>query len=231
MECEIEVLLAKNQEKQTTHKLENLKVQCKEVDEKCATYSIEANAHKCDVLNKEILGLNHFISQMERGGGQSLYPLPLECNPNSLLENIVVLNPCPFCELCYNCQNFIFVNFGHSYHPWCPFKHSRGSSKCLVKNCEATFTNEQCATMGFCSKASQSPIMTMVPLGKFVQKRGARLKQWSSLMMENKFAQLFNSLLSFNEPVQSFAFFLFLLFVVTKLSQIKFVALCYHFVK
>lgn len=56
---------------------------------------------------------------------------------------------------------------------------------------------------GLLPKVGQSPIMIMVSFGEFVRKRGVGLKEQSSSMMEGKFAQLFLSLFSFNELVQS----------------------------
>jgi hypothetical protein len=51
-ECEVEVMLAKNKEKRATKKFENLKDDCKAIDEKCASCVTKANARKLTFLDK-----------------------------------------------------------------------------------------------------------------------------------------------------------------------------------
>jgi hypothetical protein len=136
-ECEIKVLLAKNDEKRIAQKLEKVRAKCKATDERCVAFVFEANATKLSALDKEVMGLSQLISEMKNRGGPSLYPLPLLCNPSILEENFVELNMCPCYELCYNCHNYIFSNCGDSYHLWCLLEQSRVSSKCLVKDYEA----------------------------------------------------------------------------------------------
>jgi hypothetical protein len=106
--CEVKVMLAKNKEKRATKKLESLKADYKAIDEKYASYVTKENARKLIFLDKENVGLSQLVSQKERGGGPSLYPLPILCNPKRLKETSATLNPCPFCDLCYTCHNYVF---------------------------------------------------------------------------------------------------------------------------
>jgi predicted ribosome quality control (RQC) complex YloA/Tae2 family protein len=57
-ECEIEVLLAKNDEKRATQKLEKVKVECKVVDERCVAFVFEANVTIFFALDKEVVRLS-----------------------------------------------------------------------------------------------------------------------------------------------------------------------------
>jgi hypothetical protein len=107
-ECEIEIMLVNNKEKWTTKKFESLRVGYKATNEKCASCISEANVGKLVLLDREIVGLNQLVSQMEKGGGPSLYPLPMLCNLKKLKETSAMLNPCPFFDLCYTCHNYVF---------------------------------------------------------------------------------------------------------------------------
>jgi len=140
-ECEIKVLLAKNDEKRIAQKLEKMRAECKITVERCVAFVSEANITKLFALDKEVVGLSQLFSQMERGGGPSLYPLPILCNPSILNENFVELNSCPCCKLCYNCHNYFFSSCGHSYHPWYLLEHLKVFPKCLVKDCEVKFVD------------------------------------------------------------------------------------------
>ncbi len=196
-ECWMEFTLAKNDKKYVAQKLQHLMAKCKEVDEKCAISITKANVHKLMVLDKEILGLTQLISHMERGGGPSLYPLPTLENPIKLKENIVVLNPCPFCELYYKCYNFICLACGHSYHPLCLLEHSWFSSKCLVEDCEVEFTNEWCATMGLRTKLVHFLGAPMAPFKNCQLKGGKHLKQQPSPTLHGKLMTMLSCLIFF----------------------------------
>ena len=88
------------------------------------------------------------IQRMEKGGGASLYPQPLPSHPDSPKETISILNPCPVCNLWYECHDHLAASCGHTYHPWCFTEHARNSLKCLVPECEEDFDKKCLTTWG-----------------------------------------------------------------------------------
>jgi hypothetical protein len=107
-ECEVEIVLARNKEKRAGKRFKSLKVDYKAIDDKCASCVNEANVGKLVFSDKEIMGMGQLVSQMEKRGGPSLYPLLVLCNPKRLKETLAMLNPCPFYDLCYTCHNYVF---------------------------------------------------------------------------------------------------------------------------
>jgi hypothetical protein len=85
------------------------------------------------------------IQRMEKGGGASLYPQPLPSHPDSPKETISILNPCPVCNLWYECHDHLAASCGHTYHPWCFTEHARNSLACLVPDCGEDF-DPKCLT-------------------------------------------------------------------------------------
>ena len=85
------------------------------------------------------------IQRMEKGGGAILYPQPLSSQPDSPKETISILNPCPVCNLWYECHDHLAASCGHTYHPWCFTEHARNSQACLVPNCGEDF-DTKCLT-------------------------------------------------------------------------------------
>jgi hypothetical protein len=79
------------------------------------------------------------ILRMEKGGGAILYPQPLPSHPESPKESISILNPCPVCNLWYECHEHLAASCGHTYHPWCFTEHARNSLACLVPGCGEDF--------------------------------------------------------------------------------------------
>ena len=77
--------------------------------------------------------------RMEKGGGAILYPQPLPSHPESPKETIAILNPCPVCNLWYECHEHLAASCGHTYHPWCFTEHARNSLACLVPDCGEYF--------------------------------------------------------------------------------------------
>ena len=79
------------------------------------------------------------ILRMEKGGGAILYPQPLSSHPDYPKETISILNPCPVCNLWYECHEHLAASCGHTYHPWCFTEHARNSLACLVPDCGEDF--------------------------------------------------------------------------------------------
>ena len=70
-------------------------------------------------LESLVPAFEHQIIRMEKGGGAILYPQPLPSHPESPKETISILNPCPVCNLWYECHEHLAASCGHTYHPWC----------------------------------------------------------------------------------------------------------------
>jgi hypothetical protein len=85
---------------------------------------------------------------MNGGGGVSFYPMPLFCNPIVLVKRSCDLNACPLCGLWYTCNNFLAVECGHTFHPWCMAMYVLSLSKFAIVNCEFSFPKQWCATWG-----------------------------------------------------------------------------------
>ncbi len=79
---------------------------------------------------------------------QFFYPLPLFCNPITFVKTSCSFNACPFCGLWYVCNNFMVVDYGDTFHPWCVATHVIFSLKCLVVGYEFLFTKQWCVTWG-----------------------------------------------------------------------------------
>jgi hypothetical protein len=88
------------------------------------------------LLEKEIVNIGDQMQKMNDGEVVVFYPLPLFCNPNTHVKTSCNLNACPFYGLWYVCNNFMVVNYGHTFHPWCVVAHVISSLKCLIVGCE-----------------------------------------------------------------------------------------------
>ena len=93
-------------------------------------------------LESLLPAFEHQILRMEKGGGAILYPQPLPSHPDSPKETISILNPCPVCNLWYECHEHLAASCGHTYHPWCFTEHARNSLACLVPDCGEDFDNK-----------------------------------------------------------------------------------------
>ena len=96
-------------------------------------------------LESLILAFEQQILRMKKGGGAILYPQPLPSHPDSPKETISILNPCPVCNLWYECHEHLAASCGHTYHPWCFTEHARNSLACLVPDCGEEF-DQKCLT-------------------------------------------------------------------------------------
>ena len=133
---------------------------CERMTERYAAEKLRVSKEECDALHegqgsdgkeyRSILVilkslesllplLEHQIMRMEKGGGAILYPQPLPSHPDSPKESISILNPCPVCNLWYECHEHLAASCGHTYHPWCFTEHARNSLACLVPDCGETF--------------------------------------------------------------------------------------------
>ena len=92
--------------------------------------------------------LEQQILRMEKGGGAILYPQPLSSHPDSPKDTISILNPCPVCNLWYECHEHLAASCGHTYHPWCFTEHARNSLACLVADCGEDFDIKCLTTWG-----------------------------------------------------------------------------------
>jgi hypothetical protein len=82
--------------------------------------------------------------------GVILYPLPLFCNPIAPVKRSCDFNVFPLCGMWY-IYNFLAVECGHTFHPWCVAMYVLSSSKCAIVDCEFSFSKQWCATWGICS--------------------------------------------------------------------------------
>jgi hypothetical protein len=93
-------------------------------------FDLEVNFDKAcihdSLLEKEIVSISNQVQKKNGDGDAVFYPLPLFCNPNTLVKTSCNLNACPFCGLWYVCNNFMAINCGHTFHPWCVVAHVVG---------------------------------------------------------------------------------------------------------
>lgn len=117
----------------------------------CKLFNFEMNCENtCRsvyLLEKEIISINNQVQRLNNGGGASLYPLPLFCNPIAPMKRSFDLNTCPLCGLWYAC-NFITIECGHTFHSWCMATHVASSLKCVISDCDFYFTKQWCTTWG-----------------------------------------------------------------------------------
>lgn len=78
--------------------------------------------------------------------------LPSFPDPFSEVQKLLllqfILNACPVCSLWFSSYDYAALGCGHTYHPYCLFEHSQGSSTCLLKTCGKPFDKETIEGIG-----------------------------------------------------------------------------------
>ena len=132
---------------------EKLRVSREEFDSLLEGQGSDGKEHRSMLVMMKSLetllpAFEHQILRMEKGGGAVLYPQPLSSHPESPKETISILNPCPVCNLWYECHEHLAASCGHTYHPWCFTEHARNSLACLVPDCGELFDNKSLTAWG-----------------------------------------------------------------------------------
>lgn len=67
----------------------------------------------------ELGALQMQLQQITEGGGICSYLLVNGCPLAALTVKVALLNACPIYRLWFSFNEYVFGNYGHSYHPWC----------------------------------------------------------------------------------------------------------------
>ena len=98
---------------------------------------------------ESVLGsMREQLRKMHVGDGAALYPRPPESSPQEPLVHNHALNACPVCSLWYSSYDYSSLACGHTYHPFCLFEYAQRSSKCLVLDCEESFSPTNLLALG-----------------------------------------------------------------------------------
>ncbi len=110
--------------------------------------NFENACRSVSLFKNEIVSIGNQMQKMNNGGGLSLYPLPLFCNPIPPMKRSFDLNACPLSGLQHACNNFITTKFGHTFNSWCMATHAISLLKCAINGCDFYFTKQWCIAWG-----------------------------------------------------------------------------------
>lgn len=108
-------------------------------------------------MNRHIAAIEGQCSQMEKGGGVSLWPKPALHPPmeNDEFETppLLQLHPCIFCNRGYPHYDIVVSSCKHIYHVFCAAAVARVDNKCI--KCNEVFHPDWWQNFGFTGTSSQ----------------------------------------------------------------------------
>lgn len=104
--------------------------------------------HRVSSMEKLVHAMTCQLARMQDGGGAAFFPRPILGSPETPLVTVHTLNACPVCSLWFSSYDYAALGCGHTYHPYCLFEHSQGSSTCLLKTCGKPFDRETIEGIG-----------------------------------------------------------------------------------
>lgn len=120
-----------------------------------------AMSAKHSAVESRVSSLKLIISAMEEqlchmraGDGAAFFPLPLEGCPQSPVAVTHTLNACPVCSLWFSCYNYSSLACGHTYHPYCLYKHAQRATTCAFAMCQQPFGVQSLRAIGIRPAAS-----------------------------------------------------------------------------
>lgn len=73
------------------------------------------NVKILEILERDIVDINWLTLTMEKGLGSFTCPLLSSTNPYYPKDTLIEVNACPFCDLWFNCRDFMFAPCEHNF--------------------------------------------------------------------------------------------------------------------